>query len=83
MLRIQVNKLGCKGSISNEDFMIHTLNNLPEEYDVILNGLKNSPMSSGTDALMIEIIQEKLNHWDETLRMNMMKKRKRKGINSM
>ena len=41
--------------------MIHVLNNLPKEYDVILNGLENCLMATGDDALTIDLICKKLN----------------------
>ena len=37
-------------------------NNLPEEYDVILNGLKHCLTATGENALTIDLIREKLNH---------------------
>ena len=61
-LQIWMNKFGQKGSVSDEDFMIHVLNNLPEEYDVILDGLENRLMATGENALNIDSIREKLNH---------------------
>ena len=42
--------------------MIHDLNNLPKEYDVILNGLENRLMATEDDALMIDV-SKKLNRW--------------------
>ena len=36
-LRIQMNEFSNKGNVSDEEFMIHILNNLPKEYDIILN----------------------------------------------
>ena len=42
--------------------MIHILNNLPEEYDVILDGLENRLTVIGENALTIDTIREKLNH---------------------
>ena len=41
------NEFGQKGSVSDKDFMIHDLNNLPEEYDVILDGNENCLMQPG------------------------------------
>ena len=41
--------------------MIHVLNNLPKEYDVILNGLENCIPATGDDALTIDLIFRKLN----------------------
>ena len=34
-------KFGLNGSVTDKKFMILILNNLPEEYDVIFDGLKN------------------------------------------
>ena len=57
-----MNEFGQKGNVSDEDFMIHVLNNLSDEYDVILDGLKNCLTLIGDDALTIDLIHEKLNH---------------------
>ena len=35
-LRIQMKEFILEGNITEEDFMIYILNNLPKEYDVIL-----------------------------------------------
>ena len=48
--------------------MIHVLNYLPKEYDVILDGLKIRLTATGNDALMIDSIRKKLKlkeikHW--------------------
>ena len=45
-----------KGNVMDEDFMIHIKNDLPEDYDVILDGLKNHLTSVGLDILTIKII---------------------------
>ena len=50
-----------KTSVSDEVFMFHVLNNLPEEYDVILDGLENRFMATVDNALTIDLIHEKLN----------------------
>ena len=55
-------KFRQKGNVSDEDFMIHVLNNLPEEYYVILDGFENHLMATGENALTIDSIHEKLNH---------------------
>ena len=57
-----MNELGLKGNMSDEDIMIHVLNNLPEVYDVILDGLVNHLTPSDDNASMIEVIREKLSH---------------------
>ena len=62
-VQIQMKEFGMKLSISKEDFMINILNNLHEEYDVILIGLENHFILSGTDILIIEVICEKSNQW--------------------
>ena len=51
-----MNKFIPKGSITDKDVMIHFLNNLPKDYDVILDGLKNCLMAAGDDALTINMI---------------------------
>ena len=40
-LEFEWTNLAKKSYITDEDFMIHALKNLPEEYDVILDGFKN------------------------------------------
>ena len=55
-------KFRQKGNVSDEDFMIHILNNLPKEYDVILNGFENCLMATRENALTIDSICKKLNH---------------------
>ena len=46
-------KFGQKGNVTDEDFMIHVLNNLPEEYDVILDRLENCLTATGENALQL------------------------------
>ena len=48
--------------MTNEDFVVCVLNNLPEEYDMILDGLENHLTSKSDDALTIKVIREKMNH---------------------
>ncbi len=49
------------GRMSDMEFMIHVLNNLPEEYDVVMDSLKNRLVSTGEDRLTLESLREKLN----------------------
>ena len=46
-----MSEFGFKCSITETDFMIHVLNNLSEEFYVILDGLENCLTASGDDAL--------------------------------
>ena len=62
-LQILMNEFRQKGNITDEDFMIHVLNNFPKECDVVLNGVKNCLMASGDDVLTIDVTCKKLNHW--------------------
>ena len=48
--------------------MNHVLNNLPEEYDVILDGLESCLTATGENALTINSIREKLNHRYEKIK---------------
>ena len=45
--------------------MTHDLNNLPEEYDAIFDGLENHQTLTSPDALTMEVIHDKLNDWYE------------------
>ena len=51
---VQLTEFGQKGNVSDEDFKIHSLNNLPKEYDVILDGLENHLTATGENALTID-----------------------------
>ena len=62
-LQIWMNKFRQKGNKAIKDFMINILNNLPEDHDVILDGIENCLTATGDDALTINNIREKLNHW--------------------
>ena len=77
-----MSKFWSKGSISNKDFVIHMLKNLLECH-IILDELENHLTLSGTHALNIEVIHEKLNHQYEKLRMKVKKSKKREGMNSL
>ena len=52
-----------KDYITDKDFIIHILNNLPMEHDAILNSLNICQSSTGPDAMTIEVIHGKLNYW--------------------
>ena len=72
-----------KGNVSDKDFIIQVLNNLPKEYDVILNGLKNCPRVTGDNALTINLIREKLNYSTKKLKVKkkkILKKKKDWGL---
>ena len=43
--------------------MIDVLNNLPDEHDVIIDGLENCLIASGESVLTINVICKKFNHW--------------------
>ena len=47
-----------KGNNSDENLMIPILNNLPEKYDIILDGVENQLMASGLNALIIKVIHK-------------------------
>ena len=68
-----MNEFGLKGSISDEDFMIHVPNNLPKEYDVILDGLENCIMASGHDALSMWFVK----NWIANMKKSKAKKKKK------
>ena len=78
-----MNEFRLKGHISDEDFMIHFLNNLSKEYDLIFNGLENYLMVSGDNVLTIDVICKKLNYWYKKLKTKMNKKLKGKGLRNL
>ena len=57
-----MNNFRQKGSITEEDFMIHIFNNFPKDYNVILDELESCLMAAGENMLTIDVIHEKLNH---------------------
>ena len=63
-----MNKFSLKGSIIDQDFIIHILNNLPKDYVVILDGLKHHLTVTGDNALTIDEIPKKMNHWYEKIK---------------
>ena len=63
-----MSKFGLKGSISDEDFMIHGLNNFPNKDDIILIGLENCLMVNGNDVLTIDVIHKKLYQGHEKIK---------------
>ena len=48
--------------------MTHFKNNLPNEYDVVLDGLDNHLMATGDNVLTINMICKKLNHQYEKIK---------------
>ena len=74
-----MNDFSLKGSITDENVMIHALNNLPKDYDVIL-GLENCNMVTGDNILTIDVIHEKLNHQYKQIKNKKREKRKRKSF---
>ena len=56
-----MNEIGLVRGMSDMEVMIHVLNNLPEEYDVVLDSLETHIVSTGEDKLALKALQEKLN----------------------
>ena len=77
-LQISMNEFKLKSNVSDEDFMIHILKNLPKEYNVILNRLENCLMATRDNVLTIDAISKKLNHWYKIIKSKKKKKVKEK-----
>ena len=76
-------EFGQKGNISDEDFMMHILNNLPKEQDVILDGLENRLTTTGDNSLTIDSIRGRLNHRYEKIKSKKEEKNeKQKTLNA-
>ena len=61
-LRNEIDKISISTKMSNKDFMIHVLNNLAEEFGVVLDGMESRLMLKENDPnkLTIEDVQDKL-----------------------
>ncbi len=58
-LRERIDEIGLVTRISDMVLMIHVLNNLPEEYDVLMDSLENRLVLTGEDILALESLREK------------------------
>ena len=72
---IQMTKFEMKGSIMDKEFKIHVINNLSDEYVVVLDDLENCLTSTG---LTIENICEKFNHWHRWIKNENEEKKQQK-----
>ena len=54
-LRNEMNGISLSSKMTDQDFMIHILNNLPEVYDVVLDGMESRLMlkDDGANKLMV------------------------------
>ena len=66
-----------QGNINDKDYMIHVLNNCPEEYDLIFDSLENNLMTGGADTVIIGMICKKLNHQSKMENKKVEKRQKR------
>ena len=62
VLQNEIDKISVSTTHSDEDFMIHVLNNITEEYDVILDGTESRlmPEVNNSKKLTIDNDQDKL-----------------------
>ena len=56
-----MDKIGLAEKMSDMEFIIHMLNNLPEEYNVVLDRLDSHLVSINEDKLTLEALWEELN----------------------
>ena len=63
-LRNDIDSISLSTKMTDQDFMIHVLNNLPEQYDVVLDGMESRLMLGDGDPnkLTIEDVRDKLNN---------------------
>ena len=60
--------------MSDDDFMLHILGNLPKEYEAVLIDLENILMADSSEKFTIELMCQKLN--DCKIKKKLKKKRK-------
>ena len=58
--RTDIETINATLAISEKDFILNIVNNLPKQYNSILDSLENQLGETGNNALTFEIIQEKL-----------------------
>ena len=73
-------EFNLKVSITDEDFMIYALNNLPEDYNMIFDQLENCLTATGDDGSTMDMICKRLNHWYENLKIKKRKKIEEKAL---
>ncbi len=56
-----MDEIGLVRRMSDMEFMIHVLNNLLQEYDVVLNSLETHLVLTGEDRLTLASLREKSN----------------------
>lgn len=60
-IRAEIEAIDSTAAISEKDFMVHVINNLPRAYDVIYDGLESKLSQTGDEALTIEKMRDKIN----------------------
>ncbi len=63
-LRNKIDNISLSAKMMDQDFVIHILNNLTEEYNVVLDGMESKLILAYADwnKLMVKYIQAKLNN---------------------
>jgi len=80
---MEIDTIDASSAISEKDLMVHVLNNLPKEYDMILDGLENRLDKTGDEGLTIEVIREKLSGRFERIKKMIKEDDKREYIARM
>lgn len=57
---IEIEAINQASAVSEKDLLLHVLNNLPEEYDVTIEGLESKLEASGDEKLTLETLRDKL-----------------------
>ncbi len=58
ILRQKMDTIGLVGRMSDVEFMIHEVNNFPEEYDFVLDSFESNLCSTGEDRLILKSLRE-------------------------
>ena len=69
-LAIEIESIDPDSAIKERDLIVKVLNNLPPEYDVILDGLETQLKKTGDEALTLEEVREKLSTRFERINAN-------------
>ncbi len=80
-LRVKMNNVNISSKMSNMDFIIHILTNLPEEYEVAVDALKEK-MQDKSNLLSIKTVRSKLKARFNSLSIKQEKTKEEKAFTS-
>lgn len=75
MYCVEIEAIDASSAISEKDLKLHILNNLPPEYDCVLDDMENRLDATGDDELTLEHIRDKLSGRFQRIKKELEEKR--------